>query len=250
MPSADEQPVKPVATRTEVEVPEGPGLTAATVDAFITWAAGVPVGDVQVVRDAVAAAQGDDEVVARLLAELADLPVRDVGRHRVLLSTIGELRDPRAGEPLSRFIWHATIVAPEQGGDGCGFEASLGESLQARAVEMLSYLGTGEANEETLRVAAEHPSQGVRAAAIDAHLFNHDDDPDEATRIRQRVRDTDTPLIGMPRFTRETTRADFERAVEAYLERYPTQRPAQPDRPSVHGPSPRPRADEEPGDVQ
>lgn len=245
----DDAPVKPSVTMSELRVPEGPVLAADTVDAFVTWAASVPVGEVRVVRDAIERARGDDELVERLLAELADLPVRDPGRHRVLLSTLGELRDARAVEPLARFIWHATLVAPEQGGDGCGFEASLGEALQARAVEMVSYIGTSEAVEETLRVAVDHPSQGVRAAAIDAHLFNHDDDPDEASRMRERVRDVDAVLVGMPRFTRSTTRADFERAVEAYIDRYPTQRAPRPDRPSVDGPVPLPRA-EEPTDVQ
>ena len=246
----DESPAKPVATITEVEVPEGPGLTADTLDAFVTWAATVPIGRVQLIRDAVADARGDDVLVEHLLAALGELPVRDVGRHRVLLSTIGELRDPRALESLTRFIWHATIVGPQRGGIGCGFEASLGESLQARAVEMLSYLRTSEADEETLRVATDHPSPGVRSAAIDAHLYNHGDDPAEASRLRERVRDTDSPLIGLPRFTRATTRADFERAVEAYFEQYPSQRAPRPDLPSIDGPAPRPRADEEPTDVQ
>lgn len=108
---------------------------------------------------------------------------------------------------------------------------------------MLSYLGTAEADEETLRVAVEHRSQGVRAAAIDAHLFNHADAPEEASRLRDQVRDTDTPLVGMPRFTRDTSRADFERAVEAYLEQYPSQRPPRPDLPSIDGPVPDPRHD-------
>ncbi len=216
----------------------------------MTWAATVPSGDVAVIRDAIADARGNDPVVEALLDALDDLPVRDVGRHRVILSTIGELGDARALPSLSRFIWHATLVIPPQGGDGCGFEASLGESLQARAVEMLSYLRTPEADDETLRVAVDHPSQGVRAAAIDAFLFNHDDDPEEASRMRQRVRDTDTVLVGVPRFTRDRTRADFDGAVEEYLERYPTQRAPRPEGPSVHGETPTPRADEEPTDVQ
>lgn len=251
MMSDGEQPTKPAASSTtEIEIRESPGLRSDTLDAFITWAAGMPVGNVDLIRESIAAARGDDAVFERLVAELADLPVRDVGRHRVLLSTIGELRDARAVEPLSRFIWHATIVVPERGGDGCGFEASIGESLQARAVEMLSFLGSDAATEETLRVAAEHPSQGVRAAAIDAHLYNHDDATEEGDRLRQRVRDTDAPLVGLPRFTRHTTRADFERSVEEYLERHPTQRPPRPELPSIDGPTPQQRADEESGDVQ
>jgi hypothetical protein len=247
--ATDESYPKPGSTTT-VRAPDGPGLAGDTIDAFVTWAASVPVGDVQLIRDAVADARGDDDVVERLLEAVMDLPVRDVGRHRVLLSTLGELGDPRAVEPLATFIWHATIVVPQQGGDGCRFEASLGESLQARAVEMLSYLRTTEADEATLRVAAEHPSPGVRAAAIDAHLYNHDDDPAEASRMREHVRDADVPLVGLPRFTRNSTREDFERAVDAYYERYPTQRAPRPNLPSIDGPAPQPRTDQEPDDVQ
>lgn len=216
----------PAVSRAEYAAREGPTLTADTVDEFVQWAAGVPVGEVGVIRERIAASSGDQALFDRLIAELWSLPVADVGRHHILLSTLGELRDGRAARELARFVWHQDIVerpGPEIE-QGCGFEAHPAEVLQARAAEMLSYLSTEEADEETLRIATDHPRAGVRAAAIDAHLFNHDDSAEEVERLRSRVRSEDLPVVGVPRFTRDTDRQEFERAVLEFYEQHPEQR--------------------------
>lgn len=204
---------------------EAPAFTAGTVDEFLRWAAGVPVAEAAVIRQRIAAARGDQALLDRLIAELWSLPVTDVGRHHVLLSTLGELRDGRTVPDLARFVWHMDLVArPSADQEGCGFEAHPAEVLQARAAEMLSYLATEEAVDETLRIVAEHPRAGVRAAAIDAHLFNHDDSAEEMVRLRGRVRAEDVPFVGVPRFTRDSDPQQFERAVLEFYERHPEQR--------------------------
>jgi hypothetical protein len=233
----------PLPPPTELTRRDAPALTADTVDEFLRWAASVPVGEVAVIREYIAAARGDDSLLDRLIAELWTLPVQNVGRHSMLLSTLGELRDGRAASALARFVWHQDLMAlsPPEGQPGCGFEAHPAEALQARAAEMLSYLGTEEAVEETLRIAAEHPRAGVRAAAIDAHLFNHDDSSDELNRLRSRVRAEDQPLVGVPRLTRGSDPQQFERAVRRFYEQYPDQLPPEIElRAVVEPPSPRP----------
>jgi hypothetical protein len=218
---------KPAAVPPTARPPygEAPPFTADTVDEFLRWAAGVPVAETAAIRERIAAARGDHALLDRLIEELWSLPVTDVGRHHVLLSTLGELRDGRVGPELARFVWHMDLVArPSADQEGCGFEAHPAEMLQARAAEMLSYLATDEAVEETLRIVAEHPRAGVRAAAIDAHLFNHDDSQDEVARLRGRVRSEDVPFVGVPRFTRGSEPQQFERAVREFYERHPEQR--------------------------
>lgn len=210
----------------------GPDLHAESIDEFLQWAGDVPAGATDMIRERIAAARGDTTVVDRLLEELWKLPVRDEVRHYLLLSTIGELRDGRAATDLVRFIWQPDeqISAVEhEMVDGCGFGPSTAELLKARAVEMLAYLGTSEAVEETLRVAADHPAPAVRAAGIDAHLFNHDDAPEEIERVRGRVRSDDTPLVGLPRFTRDANPGEFDRAIAEFYARYPDRR-ARPER--------------------
>lgn len=216
----------------DYDVARGPDLQAGSIDEFLQWAGGVPAGAANLIRERIGAARRDTTVLDRLLEELWKLPVRDEARHYLLLSTIGELRDERAATELARFIWQPDerISAVEhEVEDGCGFGPSAAELLKARAVEMLAYLGTSEAVEATLRVAADHPAPTVRAAAIDAHLFNHDDDPEETERVRGSVRSHDAPLVGLPRFTRDTNPREFDRAIADFYARYPDRR-AQPER--------------------
>ena len=208
-------------------VPQGPELRVENIDEFLHWAGGVPRGAADMIRERIAAARGDSTLFDGLLEELWKLPVVDDARHFLLLSTIGELRDGRAATELVRFIWQPdariSSVAHEVA-DGCGFGPSTAELLKARAVEMLAYLGAPEAVEETLRVAADHPAPAVRAAAIDAHLFNHDDDPEQMQLLRARVRSDDTSLVGLPRFTRARSPREFDRAIAGFYTRHPDRR--------------------------
>jgi hypothetical protein len=209
----------------EFDAASGPELSAEYLEEFLMWAGGVPVGAVDAIRTRIAAARGDAPLLDRLLQELWKFPVNDAGRHGLLLSTIGELRDGRSAQALAEFIWHPderiAPVAYVQENDGCVFGVSTAELLKARAAEMLAYLNTEEAVEATLRIAAEHPAASVRAAAVDAHLFNHDDAPEEMDRLRSRVRVEDVPLVGLPRFTSDTDREDFEREIREFYERHP-----------------------------
>ena len=205
----------------------GPDLRAETIDEFLEWAGGVPTGDAEVVRERIASARDDSTLFERLLEELWKLPVRDDTRHFLLLSTIGELRDGRAAEGLARFIWlpDERISALEhEMADGCGFGPSTAEVLKARAVEMLAYLGTSEAVEEALRVAADHPTASVRAAAIDSHLYNHDDSAEEMDRLRGQLRSSEAHLVGLPRFTREANPEAFDRAITEFYAQHPDRR--------------------------
>src|SRR3954464_2876914 len=114
----DQETPKPsaVAPPSGVADHEGPALTADTALEFLRWAAGVPVGEVSVIRERIATGRGDQALLDRLIAELWSLPVADVGRHLVLLSTLGELRDGQAAPELARFVWHQDLVAPSRFG--------------------------------------------------------------------------------------------------------------------------------------
>lgn len=225
----------------DVTVEEGPDLTAETLDEFLAWAAAVPNGAVESIRGYIDAARerNDGRLIEALSTALWRLPITDVSRHMVLLATVGELRDARLVEALSDFVWYAPLVDERlnERPDGCSFEVRADEMLQARAAEMLSYLATEEADRNALRVALEHPSVSVRAAAIDAHLYNHGDSIEEIERLRSAVRSEDAALVGVPRFTRDGDTEEFERAVEEYYRRNPEQLP-----PEIHaGPKPEDR---------
>jgi HEAT repeats len=217
----------------------GPALELETIDKFLEWLASVPVGHVDVIGERIAAARGDKELLNRLLDELEVMPVRDVSRHRLLLATIGELRDPAAVDRLARFVWYQGAIAPSlpvqlHTDRPCRFESEgASEMLRMRAAEMLAYIGGEEATRATLKVAAVHPERSVRLAAADAYLFGRSDSPEALEILLEGVPDEDRDSIGLPRLTRETDMEEFQRAVFGYYERYPEQLPSVPARASV-----------------
>jgi hypothetical protein len=79
-------------------------LDAGTIDAFVRWVAETPASDVQDVRDAIAAARANEEVGRALIASLFNLPAGDIGQHLLLLSIVGEMRQPEFVEPVVKFI--------------------------------------------------------------------------------------------------------------------------------------------------
>lgn len=236
----------PASARTVAPV----GLTADTVEDFIRWVAAVPVGEVDVVRSALARARGDAAVLEALVVRLFDLPVPDFGRHQLLLSVIGELGDAEALDPLLRFVdLPPDQIFPESTGtDGEGTCTSYLDyfaALQARAIEMVAYLKTAEALQAALAVAARHPSRAVRAAAIDAFLFNQDDSHEAIAAARAAVRPSEAHLVGLPRRERGVDPAEFDRKVLEFYSKNPGEVPPSPRRlgrrRQKHEAPPRPR---------
>jgi hypothetical protein len=215
----------------------GPRLTADTVSDFLLWLASVPVGAVELISARIGAARGDERLRVRLFEDLLSRPVVDASRHELLLSVIGELRDPAAVKPLFEFVTRegplAPSAIPEPGltDRSCRFEVE-GSSLmlRARGAEMLAYIGTSEAFEATLKVAASHPDQLVRLAAADGYLFARSDSDEAANELRSMVPGEDRDLIGLPRITREIDPETFDKSVTSFYDRHPEDFPPAPQR--------------------
>ncbi len=209
-------------------------LTAETIDEFVQWVAAVPKSDTQRIREAVARARGNDAVHLALIGRLFSLPVVDFGVHQLLLSILGELRRPDSAEHLIRFVnlpGNRVIPLPprQQGGGLCTSYLDYCAGLQARAVEMLAYLGTSPAHEAVLHAASAHPSRVVRLAALDAYLFNHQDSREAAEQARAAARPDEAMLVGLPRRTNDSDPAEFEARVADFYKRYPSELPPRPD---------------------
>ena len=236
------------------DIVSGPHLRHDTVDEFIAWSAAVPVSQVEVVRQRIAKSRVDEKLVDTLLETLWKLPVLDVGRHRILLSILGELRSDRAVASLEKFIWHErelTPVLPHTGQPSpCMFESSGTELLQARAAEMLSYIASDSSAKAVLRIIRDHPKLLVRISAIDAHLFNHDDSHEVAEELRKLVRSSDRHCVGLPRKVRGGDVEQFERAVFAWYESNPEHRPPRPKQNLEAGNPPQPRSWFKPASVR
>ena len=218
-------------------------LSSDTLEEFILWAAAVPIAHVDLIRQRIARCHGDDRLVDVLLDALWRLPVMDVGRHRIILSILGELKHEKALKRLEEFVWFQGELTPppphSEPRKACMFEPFGTEILQSRAAEMLSYLGTAAASEATIKVARDHPKIVVRAAAIDAHLFNHGDSRETADQLRKIVRASDRHLVGLPRKVRDGDLEQFERSVFEWYEANPEHRPPKPRQDLDFPPQPR-----------
>jgi hypothetical protein len=208
-------------------------LDASTIDDFVRWVAATPSANVQDVRDAIAAARTDDQVVRALIANLFNLPVSDTGQHLLLLSIIGEMHQPAFAEPLVKFIGlPANCIVGEVSNHRAGgtstSDIDVAALLRARAVEMLAWLRTPEAFEAVLGFARYHESRVVRLAALDAYTYNHEDSPDAIERARAAARRDEAKLVGLPRFTRESNPAQFAERVAAFYGQHPEERPPAP----------------------
>jgi hypothetical protein len=208
-------------------------LGADTIERFVRWVASVPVSETQRIRDQIAMARNDEVVVGALLAHVFNFPVRDFGRHQLLLSILGELGHPKAIEPLVRFVnspagqlVHHAPGRPSS--DPATSYLDHAAALQSRAVEMLAAIRSEEALAKVLAIASEHRSRAVRLAALDAYIYNHDDSPEAMERARAAARPREARFVGIARLERDSDPQVFAAKVREFYERYPEERPPSP----------------------
>lgn len=207
-------------------LPLPPPRDAATTEAFLTWVATRPRDHAKDVREAIAAIRERSAVAAVLNEQLLRLPCADVGRHLLLLSTIGELRDPSSLAALERFAWlpdEQIFAAPPTTERTCSF--TTGGMLQARAAEMLAWILQGRNDESVLRLIRDHPSRAVRIAAIDAYLFQRGDAPEAVEFLRGQVGAADRSMVGLPRFGADADPETFDRLTAEFEAAHPSDAP-------------------------
>jgi hypothetical protein len=231
--SADDAPPRFAGPIPQPKPPKPVSLTVQTIDAFLGWAQTVPVSQTHVITQQIAPAAGNDQIVDALAEQLLKFPVTDISRHLILLSTLGEMRNARAIQPLIRFISYTGPMfppLPEAAQKESTFISVLDYRavLQARAAEMLAYIG-GPGLPATLDIASKHPTREVRIAAIDAYLFNNSDSEDAKAALRSVVPPSERALIGLPRRTKNRDQKAFDERVRAFYEQHPEEIPPVPD---------------------
>jgi hypothetical protein len=183
------------------KLPLPPPKDAAGLERLIEWVASVPRARRKEIREVIGGLSGRADVTELLHEALFSLPCTDLGRHGLLLSMIGELADASSLPALERFVWLSdeALFGPEMHRQYGACDFSPSGMLQARAAEMLAWVARGEHEGTELRIVLEHPSSGVRVAAIDAYLFQRDDAPDVIAALSERVRPEDAWAVGLPR---------------------------------------------------
>jgi hypothetical protein len=146
--------------------------TAASVEAFIAWAAASTGPERELGRAAILDAAADPRNIALLGEQLMSGYQADVGRALVMLAILGEMRTPDAEKRLGAFI---RLKAQPSGQVIDGEDSAVAGLglLQAKAVDGLAYQGTQSADKQVLTIAVQHPDVAVRSEAMVAYLWNH-----------------------------------------------------------------------------
>lgn len=206
----------------------GTGIAArSSARSFLDWASGSVPGEREQIRQALAAARSNADIVQALCQESDEARGRDHSRALVALSLIGEMRSLLGQECLRQLV---RLPLPETGTvvEGELLERTALATLQAKAIVGLAYLRSTSADAEVLRAVREHPSRVVRAAAIDAYLWNRGDSTQTRATLVQYVRPDETIFLDRVRRESGESAAVFNRRLDNFLRAHPEVRPPVP----------------------
>lgn len=195
---------------------------------FIQWAAESIPAEREVGRKIIVEAAENEQIAQALIKEVESSVETDHSRALVVLAILGEMRNP-AAEPF--FVEFIARPLPETGTmiEGEIVEKTALAMLQAKAVECLAYLKSESGDREIFRIVAEHESIIVRAAAVNAYLWNHQDEPEASSQLAQFVRDDERVLLNRVRREPGESSESFNRKLERFLKQYPELRAPAPE---------------------
>jgi|RhiMetdeSRZDD1v2_1073273.scaffolds.fasta_scaffold175713_3 hypothetical protein len=202
---------------------------AQAARAFIDWAGASTVRQREEVRRLISEARENRDVAAAFCDEAFRAVEADHSRAILVLSLLGEMRSP-VGEDCLRKVLHQPF--PENGTLAHGeiVEQTAVGMLQAKAVDGLAYLRSAKADEEVLWAVAKHPSRIVRAEAIAAYLWNHNDSADARAVLQKYVRRDEAIFLDRLRREPEESAEVFNRKLGVFVKAHPELAPPPPKR--------------------
>ncbi len=197
--------------------------------AFIEWAGFSIVDEREDARRSLLEASNNSEIAQAFCDEAFTAQSTDHTRALLVLALLGEMRNPLGASCLYTFLWQplpdvGTVTVEDE-----IVERTSLSILEAKAVEGLAYLRNSIGDQMALEAVANHPSQHVRATAIDAFKWNHGDSPDAVQILTGAVQADD--VIFIDRIRRETgeTSDTFNAKLSRYLTQHPEILPPDPD---------------------
>lgn len=156
--------------------------------------------------------------VEALAARYTSLSAIEYDQRMFTVQILGELRRVDALPHLESISW---AKLPEDEGIAEGLSARDFETMiQVHAVNGIAYLRTDESNAIVLRLIQEHEARSVRIGAIDAYMWNHDDDPAVAKQLYAQLPTDLHPYVEMPRVHRDMDPLEFKRKLAEWRERW------------------------------
>ena len=202
----------------------------AAVSAFLDWASASVPDERDDARQALALMSADP-LVASTLCTLGKKSVKTDGtRALVAFALLGEMRSDKGVRCLAALLRHkASPNGPKEVESGVANAILDLERLQAKAVEGIAYRGSADADAIVLDTIISHPSQTVRAAAIDAYLWNRGDTPEARLAILQIANANDKQFIDRIRREEGEAAASFNDKLAIYLQQHPEVNPPDPE---------------------
>jgi hypothetical protein len=207
-----------------------PELTSDNdVSRFLDWAGASHVDEREDARKAIATAGNNKDVVQALIKEVERVKTTDHTRALLALALLGETRSPEA---QAFFVEFAQRPLPTDGPviEGEIIEQTRAAQLQAKAVDGLAYANNESSNKFVTEIIANHPSKIVRAEAINAYLWNHEDNDDARKFLSQYVRKDELILIDRVRRKTGEKAESFNPKLDEFLKQHPEVVPPPPEK--------------------
>ena len=197
--------------------------------AFIDWASASTKEQDGVVREMIARARDNADIVAAICEEAFAKQEVDHSRALVALSLLGETKSPTGMDCLAKFVGQPL---PEKGTvvDGEIIEQTALASLQAKAIDGLAYLRNEKADQLVMEAVAKNPSRIVRAEAIAAYLWNHNYDAKAQEALKSVIRKDDVIFLDRLVKQADEPKEAFNRKLETYLKQHPEVVPPSPEK--------------------
>jgi hypothetical protein len=188
--------------------------------AFLDWASFSTEDERDDGRRALAAAQGNRDIAQAFCDEANRSQREDFSRAQVALALLGEMRSSVGESCLNAFLQQplpttGTVI------EGEIVEQTQLAMLQAQAVEGLAWLRSSTGDTAVLRAAGGNPHVVVRAAAINAYLWNHGDTTEAKQTVLRYVRTDETIFADRVRREPGETAATFNAKLDTFRRAHP-----------------------------
>jgi hypothetical protein len=211
--------------------PLPPLAQAGDVAAFVSAAGAAPVSRREEIRARIQRVQADAAIAQGLIAEFRAAEKTDHSRALVILSLLGELRNPVGTAFLIDYVWKPLPTGGEIIAElGVSAEHEDMERLQVKAANAIAYARTEEASRTALELAGRHPSRAVRAEAASSYLWNQGGSDEARRLLSQYLRRDEQALLDRPVRDVGMSGEEFNRLLGLYLKRNPQLRPPAPQR--------------------
>ena len=174
--------------------------------------------DLPLVYESIDLLRRQPNITHALINRYKSLNKKSYDQRMLAIQVIGEIRSNEGVEFLNTVVWQDLPKAEET-------EAALSardqeEIIQSKALHGITYLRSSATFKETIRVMMEHPSLHVRVEAIDAYMWNKNDDEKEIKRLYKLLPQEMHKYIERPRFHRNMDPKAFDRGLTIWLEKW------------------------------